>query len=38
MLPSVYDNCHKCQSLAVVHITVLTLINGSESDKQENRN
>lgn len=24
----------KCQSLAVVHITVLRLINGSESDKQ----
>lgn len=27
----------KCQSLAVVHITVLRLtINGSETDKQEN--
>lgn len=24
----------KCQSLAVVHINVLRLINGSESDKQ----
>ncbi len=28
----------KCQSLAVVHITVLRWINGSESDKQENNN
>lgn len=36
MLSFVYDNCQqKCQGLAVVHITVLRLINGSESDKQK---